>query len=75
MDPVRVTIWNEHVQERTDAPVAAIYPEGMHAAIAAGMSSSPNFRSGTDGAVRTETAPLGAGNVRSDTVTLPLRKP
>jgi trehalose utilization protein len=43
MDPVRVTIWNEHVQERTDAPVAAIYPEGMHAAIAAGIAHLGEF--------------------------------
>src|SRR5262245_38776781 len=31
------------------------------------MSSSPNLRSGTAAAVRTETAPPGAGNVRSVT--------
>jgi len=38
MDPVNVTIWNEHVQERTDAPVASVYPEGIHAAIATGIA-------------------------------------
>ncbi|MET0772298.1 MAG: ThuA domain-containing protein [Candidatus Limnocylindrales bacterium] len=38
MDAVRVTIWNEHVQERTDAPAAAIYPDGIHGAIAAGIT-------------------------------------
>ncbi len=38
MEPTRVTIWNEHVHERTDADVAAIYPEGIHGAIAAGIA-------------------------------------
>ena len=33
----RVTVWGEHRQERTDAPVTAIYPEGIHGAIAAGL--------------------------------------
>ncbi len=32
--PIRVTVWNEFRQERTDAPVAEHYPEGMHAVIA-----------------------------------------
>lgn len=33
----RVTVWNEHHQERSDPPVAAIYPDGIHGAIAAGL--------------------------------------
>ncbi|HET7031153.1 MAG TPA: ThuA domain-containing protein [Candidatus Limnocylindrales bacterium] len=33
----RVTVWGEHRQERSDAAVAAIYPEGIHGAIAAGL--------------------------------------
>jgi trehalose utilization protein len=33
----RVTIWNEYRQERSDAEVRAIYPEGIHAAIAEGL--------------------------------------
>ena len=33
----RVTVWSEHRQERSDPPVAAIYPDGIHAAIAAGL--------------------------------------
>ncbi|MFP5343708.1 MAG: ThuA domain-containing protein [Candidatus Limnocylindria bacterium] len=37
---IRVTIWNEFRQERSDAPVGLIYPEGIHAAIAAGLRSS-----------------------------------
>jgi trehalose utilization protein len=38
MGTTRVTVWNEHLQERTDAPVAAIYPDGLHMAIAAGIA-------------------------------------
>lgn len=33
----RVTVWSEHRQERTDPPVAAVYPNGIHEAIAAGL--------------------------------------
>ncbi len=33
----RVTVWSEHRQERSDAAVAAIYPEGIHGCIAAGL--------------------------------------
>ncbi len=36
----RVTVWNEYRQERTDAPVAAIYPNGIHAAIADGLKGA-----------------------------------
>jgi trehalose utilization protein len=34
---VRVTVWNEFRQERSDPPVRAAYPDGIHAAIAAGL--------------------------------------
>ena len=34
---VRVTVWNEFRQERSDEAVRAIYPDGIHAAIAAGL--------------------------------------
>ncbi len=34
---LRVTIWNENVQERRDESVMRIYPDGIHAAIAAGL--------------------------------------
>jgi trehalose utilization protein len=34
---LRVTIWNEHVQERRDESVTRVYPDGMHKAIAAGL--------------------------------------
>lgn len=33
----RITVWNEFRQERTDAAVAAVYPDGIHAAIADGL--------------------------------------
>jgi trehalose utilization protein len=38
MGPVRVTIWNEFIHERTDERVRAIYPEGIHRAIADGIA-------------------------------------
>jgi trehalose utilization protein len=44
MDPVRVTIWNEFIQERRDPPVRAIYPDGMHRVLAAGISPLGEFR-------------------------------
>jgi trehalose utilization protein len=34
---IRVTIWNEHRQERSDPPVRAIYPDGIHGAIGDGL--------------------------------------
>ena len=36
----RVTVWGEYRQERTDAPVGAIYPDGIHAVIAAGLRAA-----------------------------------
>lgn len=33
----RVTVWGEYRQERTDAPVRAVYPDGIHAVIAEGL--------------------------------------
>lgn len=49
MEPTRVTIWNEHVQERTDAAVAAVYPAGIHGALAAGLGPADDL------AIRTAT--------------------
>ena len=37
MKPLRVIVWGENVHESTDAAVAAIYPQGMHHAIAEGV--------------------------------------
>lgn len=36
----RVTVWNEFRQERSDAPVRAVYPDGIHAAIADGLRAA-----------------------------------
>ena len=47
---VRVTVWNEFRQERTDEPVGRIYPDGIHGAIAAGLRDA-----GADLDVRTAT--------------------
>jgi len=40
---VRVTVWSEFRQERSDPAVAAVYPDGIHAAIAAGLSERTGF--------------------------------
>ncbi len=39
MNPLRVIVWGENVHEATDAAVAAIYPHGMHRAIADGVQA------------------------------------
>ena len=49
---VRVTVWGENVHEREEAHVRAIYPDGMHGAIAAGL------REALGDAVRVRTATL-----------------
>jgi len=36
-ETLRVTVWNEYRHERNKPEVAAIYPEGMHSTIAAGL--------------------------------------
>lgn len=37
MNPLRVVVWSENVHESKNPAVARIYPQGMHAAIAAGL--------------------------------------
>ena len=37
MEKIRVTVWNEYVHERKSESVAAIYPNGIHEAIAEGL--------------------------------------
>lgn len=37
MNPLRVVVWSEYYQEQTDPAVAAIYPQGIHTAIAEGV--------------------------------------
>jgi trehalose utilization protein len=34
---VRVTVWNEHIHERRDDAVRAVYPDGIHAEVAAAI--------------------------------------
>jgi trehalose utilization protein len=36
---VRVTVWGENVHERTEEHVRALYPDGMHATIGAGLEA------------------------------------
>jgi trehalose utilization protein len=33
----RVTVWTEYIQDRDDEPVKAVYPDGIHAALADGF--------------------------------------
>lgn len=40
---IRVTVWGENVQERTTEKVRAIYPHGIHQAIAAALSGIGGF--------------------------------
>lgn len=49
--PIRVTVWNEFVHERTNEFVRQIYPEGMHAVIAEALRQ----QLGADAIVRTAT--------------------
>lgn len=51
MTALRVTVWNEGVHETTQPEIAAIYPDGIHGAIAAGLSELL----GDETAVRTAT--------------------
>ena len=39
MNKIRVTIWNEFRHEKEDPQVAAVYPEGLHKAIADGIAA------------------------------------
>ena len=49
--PIRVTVWGENRHEQTEEHVARLYPDGMHAAIAAGITENL----GADCVVRTAT--------------------
>lgn len=48
-NPIRVLVWNEGRHEKTNPSVKAIYPDGLHGAIAKGLSAA------TDLSVRTAT--------------------
>ena len=38
--PIRVTVWGENRHEQTEEHVARLYPDGMHAAVAAGIAEN-----------------------------------
>ena len=40
---VRVTVWNEFRHEKSDAHIRAVYPEGIHGAIAAYLEEQPGL--------------------------------
>lgn len=40
---IRVTVWNEHIQDREDPQVLAVYPNGLNAAIASAFSGDARF--------------------------------
>ena len=39
-DPIRVLVWGENRHERKDPQVAEIYPDGMHEAVASGITEN-----------------------------------
>ncbi|MDR3229696.1 MAG: ThuA domain-containing protein [Puniceicoccales bacterium] len=39
--PLRITVWNEYRHEKTDPAAAAIYPHGIHAALADALAQIP----------------------------------
>lgn len=43
MSPIRVTVWNEFIHEKIDPKVQAIYPDGIHRAIAAHLEAQPGL--------------------------------
>ncbi|RKF17453.1 trehalose utilization protein ThuA [Alginatibacterium sediminis] len=45
--PVRVTVWGENVHEHTNEIVGKLYPDGMHACIAAGLNEDPEIQAGS----------------------------
>jgi len=44
---IRVTVWNEYRHEKESEEIAAVYPNGIHAAIAEGLQASGGFDVGT----------------------------
>lgn len=43
---ISVIVWNEFQHERENAAIAAIYPEGIHATIAAALATTPGLNPG-----------------------------
>ena len=44
---IRAVVWGENVHERNNKLVAGIYPEGMHATIAAALNASGGIQATT----------------------------
>ena len=44
---INVTVWGENVHERTNEVVRKVYPSGMHAVIANGLSQDPDIETTT----------------------------
>lgn len=44
--PIRITVWNENVHETSQPEIAAIYPNGIHGAIAEGLETHFGPRAG-----------------------------
>lgn len=42
--PVRTVVWGENIHEQTNEDVRALYPEGMHGAIAAALAQDDNIQ-------------------------------
>lgn len=40
---IRVTVWNEHIHERESAEVRALYPQGIHGALAEHLRTQPGM--------------------------------
>jgi len=44
---IRVTVWNEFRHEKSDPAVAAVYPSGIHGAIAGALAAEPDLTART----------------------------
>ena len=44
--PIRVTVWNENRHEKLDPDVAAVYPQGIHGAIAGFLNAQAGIQAG-----------------------------
>lgn len=62
--PIRATVWNENVHESTQPEIAAIYPDGIHGAIAEGLADVL----GSDVQVRTATLDEPEHGLSADTL-------
>ncbi|MGA2642821.1 MAG: ThuA domain-containing protein [Spirochaetia bacterium] len=64
---IRVTVWNENRHEKSDPVVAAIYPNGIHGAIAESLRAEPDMTARTATLDEPEHG-LGAGTLESTDV-------